>query len=192
MKKLFAVAIGGSIGALARYQFVSPGDEIGLFLVNTLGVLVAGLFAYRIHNSELATACDHILLWNRGGEYRAAVSHQTKGAVVRLGLFLLGSFIGAPTRYLIDQYFRSYMKFPLGILIVNVSGAFLLGVVANSETDIAFALMGFCGALTTWSTFALDLFDELKTKNYRTFLINLFSNYGVGIAAALTGVWLTR
>jgi CrcB protein len=111
---------------------------------------------------------------------------------VRLGLFLLGSFIGAPTRYLIDQYFRSYLKFPLGILIVNVSGAFLLGVVANSETDIAFALMGFCGALTTWSTFALDLFDELKTKNYRTFLINLFSNYGVGIAAALTGVWLTR
>jgi len=58
---------------------------------------------------------------------------------VRLGLFLLGSFIGAPTRYLIDQYFRSYMKFPLGILIVNVSGAFLLGVVANSETDIAFS-----------------------------------------------------
>jgi fluoride ion exporter CrcB/FEX len=56
VKKLFAVAIGGSIGALIRYQFVSPGDEIGLFLVNTLGVLVAGLFAYRIHNSELATA----------------------------------------------------------------------------------------------------------------------------------------
>jgi fluoride ion exporter CrcB/FEX len=56
VKKLFAVAIGGSIGALVRYQFVSPGDQIGLFLVNALGVLVAGVFAYRIHNSELATA----------------------------------------------------------------------------------------------------------------------------------------
>jgi CrcB protein len=111
---------------------------------------------------------------------------------MRLGFFLFGAFIGAPTRYLIDQYFRSYMKFPLGILIVNVLGAFLLGVVLNTESIIGFAIMGFCGALTTWSTFTLDLFDELKTKNYRTFLINLFSNYGVGIAAAQTGVWLTR
>ncbi len=54
---------------------------------------------------------------------------------MRLGLFLVGAFIGAPTRYLIDQYFRSYMKFPAGILIVNVLGAFLLGVVATGETN---------------------------------------------------------
>lgn len=109
---------------------------------------------------------------------------------MRLTLFLFGAFIGAPTRYVIDRYFRSYMKFPLGILIVNVAGSFLLGLVLESETNIAFGLMGFCGALTTWSAFALDLFDEVEKKNYRTFVVNLLSNYGLGVVAALLGIWL--
>ena len=109
---------------------------------------------------------------------------------MRLSLFLLGAFIGAPTRYLIDRYFRSYMKFPLGILIVNVAGSFLLGLIVESETDIAFALMGFCGAITTWSAFALDLFDELEKKDFRTFTINLLSNYGLGVLAAALGIWI--
>lgn len=109
---------------------------------------------------------------------------------MRLGLFLVGAFIGAPTRYLIDQYFRSYMKFPAGILIVNVLGAFLLGVVATGETNIAFALMGFCGALTTWSALSLDLFDELGKKNYKAFAVNLVSTYGLGITAAALGIWV--
>ena len=109
---------------------------------------------------------------------------------MRLGFFLFGAFIGAPTRYLIDQYFRSYMKFPLGILIVNVLGAFLLGVVLNTESTIGFAIMGFCGALTTWSALSLDLFNELNSKNHKTFALNLLSNYGVGVAAAALGIWV--
>jgi len=109
---------------------------------------------------------------------------------MKLGFFLIGAFIGAPTRYLIDKYFRSYMKFPLGILIVNVLGAFLLGVVLNTESTIGFAVMGFCGALTTWSTLLIDLFDELNSKNYKTFALNLLSNYGVGVAAAALGIWV--
>ena len=109
---------------------------------------------------------------------------------MRLGLFLLGALIGAPTRYLIDQYFRSLMKFPLGILCVNVAGAFLLGVISQSETNTAFALMGFCGALTTWSALVLDLFDEITTRSYRAFFVNLLSNYGLGIIAAAIGIWV--
>jgi fluoride exporter len=109
---------------------------------------------------------------------------------MRLGLFLIGAFVGAPTRYIVDQYFRSYMKFPFGILIVNVLGAFLLGVISKSDSDTTFALMGFCGALTTWSTFALDLFHELSIKKYRSFAVNLISNYGIGVAAAALGIWI--
>ena len=110
---------------------------------------------------------------------------------MRLTLFLFGAFIGAPTRYVIDRYFRSYMKFPLGILIVNVAGSFLLGLVLESETNIAFGLMGFCGALTTWSAFALDLFEEAEKKDFRTFALNLLSNYGLGVFAALLGIWVS-
>ena len=74
---------------------------------------------------------------------------------MRVSYFLLGAFIGAPTRYVIVEYLKSYLKFPLGILLVNVIGSFLLGLILESETNIAFALMGFSGALTTFSSVAV-------------------------------------
>ncbi len=109
---------------------------------------------------------------------------------MKLGLFLVGAFIGAPTRYVIDRHFRSLMKFPLGILVVNTAGSFLLGLVIESETNLSFALMGFCGALTTWSAFALDLFEDVSEKKYRSFALNLLSNYGLGVLAAALGIWV--
>jgi len=111
---------------------------------------------------------------------------------MRLGAFLIGAFIGAPTRYLIDQYFRAYMKFPLGILMANVSGSFLLGLLLDSETPLAFGLMGFCGALTTWSALSLDLFDELEKREFQIFAMNILTNYGLGVAAGVLGIWVAQ
>jgi len=82
------------------------------------------------------------------------------------------------------------MKFPLGILIVNVSGSFLLGLIIDSGSDIAYGLMGFCGALTTWSAFAIDLFEEVDKKDFRSFTLNLLTNYGLGVLAAALGIWV--
>ena len=82
------------------------------------------------------------------------------------------------------------MKFPLGIVIVNVSGSFLLGLIIDSGSDIAYGLMGFCGALTTWSAFAQDLFEEVVKKDFRSFTLNLLTNYGLGVLAAALGIWV--
>ena len=109
---------------------------------------------------------------------------------MRLALFLIGAGIGAPTRYVIDRFFRDSYRFPYGILTVNVAGSFLLGVIANAETDLTFLLFGFCGALTTWSAFALDLFQERGDK--KLFAVNLFGNYLLGVFAALLGLWISR
>ncbi|MBU3715772.1 MAG: CrcB family protein [Candidatus Nanopelagicaceae bacterium] len=109
---------------------------------------------------------------------------------MKLALFLIGAGVGAPTRYVIDRFFRDSYRFPYGILIVNVVGSFLLGVIANQETDLAFLLFGFCGALTTWSAFALDLFNERGDK--KLFAVNLFGNYLLGVFAALLGLWISR
>lgn len=109
---------------------------------------------------------------------------------MRLTLFLIGAGIGAPTRYVIDRFFRDGYRFPYGILIVNVAGSFLLGIIANQDTDLTFLIFGFCGALTTWSAFALDLFDELAKK--KLFAVNLFGNYLLGVLAALLGLWISR
>lgn len=107
---------------------------------------------------------------------------------MKLALFLIGAGIGAPTRYVIDQFFRGSYRFPAGILIVNVLGSFLLGLVADQNTEIALLLFGFCGALTTWSALALDLFEERSER--RLLAVNLFGNYILGVAAALLGLWI--
>jgi fluoride ion exporter CrcB/FEX len=52
--------------------------------------------------------------------------------------------------------------------------------------------MGFCGALTTWSAFALDLFDEAKSADRKLFALNLMSNYLCGVAAAALGIWIAQ
>lgn len=109
---------------------------------------------------------------------------------MRLLYFLLGAAIGASTRYVIVEFFRSNFKFPVGVLIANISGSFILGMTTSGKTTIAYGLMGFCGALTTWSAFALDLHKSLQVKNVRSMLLNLFLNYGLGIGAAMLGIWI--
>jgi CrcB protein len=111
---------------------------------------------------------------------------------MRVSYFLPGAFIGAPVRVVIVEYLKSYLKFPLGILLVNVIGSFLLGLILESETNMAFALMGFSGALTTWSAFAMDLFEQAKRREQLLFLLNLFGNYALALLAAGLGIWIAQ
>jgi CrcB protein len=67
----------------------------------------------------------------------------------------LGAAIGAPLRYLTDRALGS----PWGTLTVNVIGSFILGLVLGAPlTPSLKALLGtgFCGALTTYSTFSWE------------------------------------
>lgn len=111
---------------------------------------------------------------------------------MRLLYFVLGSGIGAVTRYLIDSQMRKLYSFPVGILIVNTFGSFLLGVVAGEVTTISFAIVGFCGALTTWSSLALDLDQERRAGRNKEFFLNIALNFGLGVAAMLVGLWVSR
>ncbi|WP_072679759.1 fluoride efflux transporter CrcB [Arcobacter sp. LA11] len=83
-----------------------------------------------------------------------------------------GGFLGAIARayvvYLSNKHF-SY-EFPVGILFVNILGSFLIGVLfaifANYTVDDSlksFLTTGFLGALTTYSTFAIESFFLLQT-----------------------------
>ena len=54
MKKLLVIAAGGVAGSLARYLLVSRNDEIAIFVVNLLGVAIAGLVALRLKPSEMS------------------------------------------------------------------------------------------------------------------------------------------
>ena len=74
-----------------------------------------------------------------------------------LALVALGAAVGAPLRHLAGHHLDRRM--PWGILLVNVVGSFLLGLfvaLGLSGSSLALLGVGFCGGLTTYSTFAVQ------------------------------------
>ena len=102
---------------------------------------------------------------------------------MRVIYFILGAGIGAPLRYLIDKFFRTKYKFPVGILIVNTAGSFVLGL-----TQLNYFVMGFCGAFTTWSAFMLDVDQNLE--NRRQVILNIILTFALSITAIAAGLAL--
>jgi CrcB protein len=100
---------------------------------------------------------------------------------MRLIYFIVGAGIGAPLRYLIDKFFRAKYKFPVGILIVNTVGSFVLGI-----TQLNFFVMGFCGAFTTWSAFMLDVDQNLQNRKQVT--LNIILTFALSITAITAGL----
>ena len=101
----------------------------------------------------------------------------------------LGAAIGAPARFLIDQYFRKFTSKPVGTFTVNIIGSFLIGLTfANKTHWHDFIAVGFAGAFTTWSTFMLDLYLGVRLKRYFPVLINLSASILFGLLAASMGV----
>lgn len=105
----------------------------------------------------------------------------------------LGASLGAPARFLVDQYFRKLSEKPVGIFLVNVTGSFILGMAyANQNHWHDFVGIGFAGSFTTWSTFILDLYLGYENKRYRESLINLAMSLIFGLTAASLGLYLVR
>jgi CrcB protein len=102
---------------------------------------------------------------------------------------VIGAAIGAPARFLIDQYIHRFSTRPYGIFLVNVLGSFLLGYTFNSTTQIHDLIaIGFAGAFTTWSTFMLDIYLAFELKRKTEALINLGVSLGFGLFAAWLGL----
>lgn len=88
-------------------------------------------------------------------------------------LALLGG-VGAATRYLVDDLVnrRWHHAFPLATLIINVSGSFLIGLLAamlapGSPQTFAVLATGFCGGYTTFSTATVEAVRLAREGSWR-------------------------
>ncbi|MET8005368.1 fluoride efflux transporter CrcB [Nonomuraea glycinis] len=104
----------------------------------------------------------------------------------------VGGLIGAPARYLIDSFVtgRYGSALPWGTLTVNVLGSAVLGLVMGAwsrgalpPTVLSLVGTGFCGALTTFSTFSTDTYKLLVAGSTGKALTNIAVNLVLGLAA---------
>ena len=110
---------------------------------------------------------------------------------VLMAVGVLGG-LGALARFLLDGALarRAGSAFPVGTLAVNLSGAFVLGVVVGAALDgdaYRFAALGFLGAFTTFSTWALESHRLGEEGRLRLGALNFAVSLVLGVALAWAG-----
>jgi fluoride exporter len=107
----------------------------------------------------------------------------------------IGGALGSLARFQLGKMVsdRTKTKFPLGTFIINISGAFFLGIVSSLNVDKNGYLLlgeGFLGAYTTFSTFMYEgfkLFGDNKKVNAALYIV---CSLLIGIAGYIAGVQL--
>ncbi|WP_433293641.1 fluoride efflux transporter CrcB [Actinoplanes sp. CA-030573] len=108
-------------------------------------------------------------------------------------LVALGAAVGAPLRYLTDRTIQSRHEsaFPWGTLTVNVAGSFLLGLLVGLPAAAPWTALlgtGFCGALTTYSTFSYETLRLTQSNNTFYAAMNVLASLVAGLGAAGLGI----
>jgi fluoride exporter len=107
-------------------------------------------------------------------------------------LVAAGALVGAPLRLLTTRLaVRAGQDPAVGTLAVNVAGSALLGVLlglgAVPPAVLALVGTGFCGALTTYSTFGADVVRLVEARVLRRAVAHAAATVVLGIGAAALG-----
>ena len=116
-------------------------------------------------------------------------------------LVFLGGGLGSSLRYLISKYLNQLENsIALGTFTVNILGSLLIGIIMGfalkndtpSSTLTLLVATGFCGGFTTFSAFALENYQLLKTGDITNFIVYTLGSVVLGIVAVFIGIWLVK
>jgi CrcB protein len=104
-----------------------------------------------------------------------------------------GGMLGSITRYMLGKWISERVNtiFPIGTLLINISGAFLLGIVITIYTDGNLYLLlaeGYLGAFTTFSTFMYEGFNLFQENERKNALLYVLGTLFIGILGFIIGV----
>lgn len=109
----------------------------------------------------------------------------------------LAGGLGAGLRYVVDRWLTPVRgaRFPVGILVVNVSGSFVLGIVTGLGSAIAPELslvlgLGLLGGYTTFSTVSVETVLLAQRRRWRDAALNLFGTLVLAALGAGLGLWV--
>jgi CrcB protein len=119
--------------------------------------------------------------------------------MIRVLIVGLGGFVGSILRYLLSGLSQSLFqtaRFPIGTMIVNLSGCFVIGMLSQlAESQNAFTeltrtliLAGVLGGYTTFSTLTNESLNLFRAGDFALGLVNV----GVQVIGGLALAWLGR
>ena len=114
----------------------------------------------------------------------------------------LGAIAGAYSRYVFSRLAAKMLgpAFPYGTLLINVTGSAIVGFFMIWATERVLidprwrllVVVGFCGAFTTFSSYAFETMAYFEQGQWLLMFTNFFSNNFLCLAGALAGMALAR
>ncbi len=114
----------------------------------------------------------------------------------------VGAILGANARYILSRFAAKMLGpvFPYGTLFINITGSLIVGffMVWASERVLLdprwrlLVVIGFCGAFTTFSSYAFETMAYLEQGQWALVLANIFANNVLCLLGALAGMALAR
>lgn len=124
---------------------------------------------------------------------------------VELVLVAVGGGAGAALRFVLDGLVKGrvvgsrFAGFPVGTLLINVSGSFVLGVLTGlgqagtiPASTVAVLGTGMMGGYTTFSTASVETVQLLRSGKTRLAVLNGLGMLVVSVGAAALGLWIGR
>ncbi len=113
---------------------------------------------------------------------------------IELVFLAVGALMGVFLRYRVTQSGLILGILPVNVLFVNIIGSFILGVFSSLSVtlnlDTKYSLLiavGFCGSLTTMSSFALETYNMLDLGENLKAMMNVVANVGLSLGAVIAG-----
>ena len=120
---------------------------------------------------------------------------------MKILLVAFGSAVGGVLRYLVPCWVGGTKGFPWATLTVNVVGSLLIGLLSgllarhggsSAESIRAFAVVGFCGGFTTFSTFSNETFHLIENNQWLSAAAYVVLSIAAGLVAVFIGSVISK
>lgn len=104
----------------------------------------------------------------------------------------IGGIFGGGLRFVIGETIteKANTKFPVATFLINITGAFLLGILTSFNPGGNIYLLlgdGFLGSFTTFSTFMYEGFNLFKTNKKKNAVVYILGSVFFGLIAYILG-----